>query len=164
MCTCFAGVCVLRFLIGATHAYAKSEEPNKWEIPQQSFTVYEWCNVKGGLTIYMWQSLAMHACVLLKNISLAAQSLIQQYSKASSLCSYDNHYRSFPKSSELYNSSNYISANRLPLTVCGLFPTSCQVIQDHVVTTQIPYCEQEMSSYKDDQENRLAISHFIIYM
>ena len=57
-----------------------------------------------------------------------------------------------------------VSANRLHLTVCGLFPTSCQVIRDHVITTQIPYCEQEMSSYKDDQENRLAIPFYHVYV
>ena len=57
-----------------------------------------------------------------------------------------------------------VNANRLHLTVCGLFPTSCQVIRDHVITTQIPYCEQEMSSYKDDQENRLAIPFYHVYV
>ena len=41
--------------------------------------------------------------------------------------------------------------------VFGLFPTPWNVIRDYVISTQIPYCEQEMSFYKDDQENKLVI-------
>ena len=41
--------------------------------------------------------------------------------------------------------------------VFGLFPTSWKVIRDYVISTQIPYCEQEMAFYKDCQDNKLVI-------
>ena len=47
--------------------------------------------------------------------------------------------------------------------VWGLFPPSWKVIRDYVISTQIPYCKQEMSFYKDDQENKLAIP-FTMYV
>ena len=45
----------------------------------------------------------------------------------------------------------------------GLFPPSWRVIQDYVIATQIPYCEQEMSFYKQHQGNKLVIL-FTLYM
>ena len=41
--------------------------------------------------------------------------------------------------------------------VFGLFPASWKVIRDYVISTQVPYCEQEMSFYKDCQDNKLVI-------
>ena len=45
----------------------------------------------------------------------------------------------------------------------GLFPPTWKIIRDYVISTQIPYCKQEMSFYKDDQENRLVIP-FTMYV
>ena len=45
----------------------------------------------------------------------------------------------------------------------GLFPPTWKVIRDYVMSTQIPYCKQEMSFYKDDQENKLVIP-FTMYV
>ena len=46
----------------------------------------------------------------------------------------------------------------------GLFPPTWKVIRDYVMSTQIPYCKQEMSFYKDDQENinfsQTTVLHF----
>ena len=45
----------------------------------------------------------------------------------------------------------------------GLFSPTWKVICDYVISTQIPYCKQEMLFYKDDQENKLIIP-FTIYV
>lgn len=45
----------------------------------------------------------------------------------------------------------------------GLFPPSWRVIRDYAIATQIPYCEQEMSFYKQNQGNKLVIP-FTLYM
>jgi len=39
----------------------------------------------------------------------------------------------------------------------GFCPTTWRVIRDHVIQTQIPYCKQEMSFYKDLADNKLAL-------
>lgn len=41
--------------------------------------------------------------------------------------------------------------------VWGLVLPTWKVICEYVISTQIPYCKQEVSFYKDDQENRLVI-------
>ncbi len=48
--------------------------------------------------------------------------------------------------------------------VFGLFPTSWKVIRDYIISTQISYCEQEMSFYKDNQENKLVIPFTLLLM
>ena len=40
---------------------------------------------------------------------------------------------------------------------CGLFPATWKVIRDYSLSTQIPYCEQEMLFYKEPADNKLAI-------
>ena len=45
----------------------------------------------------------------------------------------------------------------------GLFPPNWKIVCDYVIATQIPYCKQEMSFYKDDQENKLVIP-FTMYV
>ena len=45
----------------------------------------------------------------------------------------------------------------------GLFPPTWKVIRNFVIATQIPYCQQEMSFYKDDQGNKLVIP-FTVYV
>ena len=44
----------------------------------------------------------------------------------------------------------------------GLFPPSWRVIRDYAIATQIPYCEQEMSFYKQHKGNKLVIP-FTLY-
>lgn len=44
----------------------------------------------------------------------------------------------------------------------GLHPPSWRVIRDYTMATQIPYCEQEMSFYKQNQDNKLIIP-FTLY-
>ena len=45
----------------------------------------------------------------------------------------------------------------------GLFPPSWRVVQDYAIATQIPYCEQEMSFFREHQDNKLAIP-FTLYV
>ena len=47
--------------------------------------------------------------------------------------------------------------------IFGLFPPTWKVIRDFVISTQIPYCQQEMSFYKDGQGNKLIIP-FTMYV
>jgi len=48
-------------------------------------------------------------------------------------------------------------------TLQGLFPATWRVIRDHVIQTQVPYCEQEMLFYKKPSHNKLVIP-FTIYV
>jgi len=48
-------------------------------------------------------------------------------------------------------------------TQYGLFPTAWKVIRDHVICTQVLYCEQEMSFYKEPADNKLVIP-FTMYV
>ena len=45
----------------------------------------------------------------------------------------------------------------------SLFPPTWKAIRDYVIYTQIPYCKQEMTFYKDDQTNKLVIP-FTMYV
>ena len=45
----------------------------------------------------------------------------------------------------------------------GLFPPTWKVIRNYVVSTQLPYCEQEMSFYKELSNNKLVIP-FTMYV
>ena len=45
----------------------------------------------------------------------------------------------------------------------GLFPATWRVIRDHVIQTQVLYCEQEMSFYKKPADNKLVIP-FTMYV
>ena len=45
----------------------------------------------------------------------------------------------------------------------GLFPATWRVIRDYVVHTQVPYCIQEMSFYKEPADNKLVIP-FTMYV
>ncbi|XP_065908536.1 uncharacterized protein [Dysidea avara] len=45
----------------------------------------------------------------------------------------------------------------------GIFPATWRVIRDHVIYTQVPYCEQEMSFYKEPADNKLVIP-FTMYV
>jgi len=45
----------------------------------------------------------------------------------------------------------------------GLFPATWRVIRDHIIRTEIPYCEQEMSFYKEPSYNKLVIP-FTMYV
>ncbi|XP_065908535.1 uncharacterized protein [Dysidea avara] len=45
----------------------------------------------------------------------------------------------------------------------GLIPSTWMVIRDHVIHTEVPYCEQEMSFYKEPADNKLVIP-FTMYV
>lgn len=48
--------------------------------------------------------------------------------------------------------------------VFGLLPTSWEIIRDYVISTQIPYCEQEMLFYKDNPDNNKLVIPFTMYV
>ena len=50
-----------------------------------------------------------------------------------------------------------------PIKENSLFPVSWKVLRNYVIDTQISYCEQEMSFYKDSQSNKLLIP-FTVYV
>ena len=42
-------------------------------------------------------------------------------------------------------------------TIYGLFPATWKVLRDHVIQTQVPFCEQKMAFYKEPADNKLVI-------
>jgi len=48
-------------------------------------------------------------------------------------------------------------------TMQGVSPATWRVVRDHVIQTQVPYCEQEMSFYKIPADNKLVIP-FTMYV
>ena len=136
---------------------AKLEEPVDEKFFNSTFLLFTNCTMKK--VIYIRGSPKQY--VLLKgHFLLAAESLKQQYPKAKffavirqpldRLQSYVNHVRT-------------ICVDGPYTKVYGLYPTSWKVIRDYVISTQIPYCEQEMSFYDNDQENKLVIP-FAMYV
>ena len=94
--------------------------------------------------------------VLLKgHFLLAAEALKEQYPKSKFFVVVRQPLDRFRSDINLIK---VISADGPHTKVWGLFPPSWKVICNYVITTQIPYCKQEMLFYKGDHENRLAIS------
>jgi len=56
-----------------------------------------------------------------------------------------------------------ITADGPPIRVNALCPVSWKVLRNFVIGTQISYCKQEMSFYKQPQNNKLAIP-FTVYV
>jgi len=48
-------------------------------------------------------------------------------------------------------------------TMYGLYPATWKVIRDHVIRTQVPFCQQKMSFYKVPMDNKLVIP-FTMYV
>ena len=57
----------------------------------------------------------------------------------------------------LINMFKVVCVNGPQNTVYGLSPPSWKVIRDYVISTQIPYCEQEMSFYQNGHDDKLII-------
>ena len=99
--------------------------------------------------------------VLLKgHFLLAAEALKQQYPKSKFFAVVR---QPLDRLRSNVNLLKVVTADGPHAKVWGLFPSSWKSIRDYVIITQIPYCEQEMSFYKDDQENRLALP-FTMYV
>ena len=91
---------------------------------------------------------------------LAAEALKQQYPNAKFFVVVRQPLDRFQSNINLLK---VMSTDGPHSKVWRLFPPSWKVIRDYVISTQIPYCEQEMSFYKDGQVNRLAIP-FAVYV
>ena len=99
--------------------------------------------------------------VLIKgHFLLAAEALKQQYPKANFFAVVR---QPLDRLQSNINLLKVVTADGPLAKQWGLFPSSWKSMRDYVITTQIPYCEQEMSFYKDDQENRLALP-FTMYV
>ena len=138
------------------YSYAKLEEPIDKEF-HSSLLLF----TNHAMKKVMYLRGSPKQRMLLKgHFLLAAETLKQQYPKAKFFTLVRQPVDRFQSH---FNFFKVVSADGPHLTVLGLSPPTCKVIRDHVITTQIPYCEQEMSFYKDDQENRLAIP-FTMYV
>ena len=90
----------------------------------------------------------------------AAEALIQLYPKAKFFAVVRQPLDRF------HSFANFIRIVCIdgPLTnMFGLFPPTWKIIRDYVISTQIPYCQQEMLFYKSGQGNKLVIS-FTMYV
>ena len=100
-------------------------------------------------------------CMLLKvHFLRAAETLQQQYPNAKFFTVVRQPLDRFQS---FVNFLKVLVADSSHSKVFGLFPPTWKVICDYVISTQIPYCKQEMSFYKVDQENRLVIP-FTMYV
>ena len=61
------------------------------------------------------------------------------------------------------NFTKVLSGDGIYGKMAGLFSPSWRIIRDYVINTQFSYCKQEMSFYKQDEENRLVIP-FAVYV
>ena len=99
--------------------------------------------------------------VLLKGRFLeVAEALKQHYPKAKFFTTVR---QPLEQMQSFINFTRVIAADGPYRTMLGLFPPSWRVIRDYVINTQVPYCKQEMSFYKEDEENRLVIP-FAVYV
>ena len=139
------------------YSYAKLEEPVDENFYNNSFLLFT--NHMMRKVIYLRGSPKQR--VLLKgHFLLAAESLKQQYPKAKFFAVVR---QPLDRLHSDINLLRVISVDGPFTKVYGLFPPSWKVIRDYVISTQIPYCKQEMSFYKDDQENKLVIP-FTMYV
>ena len=89
-----------------------------------------------------------------------AEALKQQYPKAKFFATVR------PPLEQMQSYINFlrvIAADGLYSKMLGLFPPSWRVLRDYMINAQIPYCQQEMSFYNEDKENRLVIP-FTLYV
>ena len=91
---------------------------------------------------------------------LVAKTLKQQYPKAKFFTVVRQPLDRFQS---FINFIRVLSTNGPHANIWSLLPPTWKVICSYVVSTQMPYCIQEMSFYKEDQENRLAIP-FTMYV
>ena len=99
--------------------------------------------------------------VLLKGRFLeVAETLKQQYPKAKFFTTVRPPVQQMQS---FVNFTKVLSSDGPYSKLAGLFPPTWRVIRDYVINTQIPYCKQEMSFYKQDEENRLVIP-FTVYV
>ena len=139
------------------YSYAKLEELIDEDFYNSNFLFVT--NHVMRKVMYLHGSPKQH--VLLKgHFLLAAESLKRQYPKAKFFAVIRQPLERLPSNINLLR---VMSVDGPHAKVYGLFPPSWKVIRDYVISTQIPYCKQEMSFYKDDQENKLVIP-FTMYV
>ena len=139
------------------YSYAKLEEPIDEDFYNSS--VISFTNQVMKKVIYLRGS--PKQCVLLKgHFLLSAESLKRQFPKAKFFAVIRQPLERLPSHMNLIR---VVSVDGPHAKVYGLFPPTWKVIRDYVISTQIPYCKQEMSFYKDDQENKLVIP-FTMYV
>ncbi|XP_065900382.1 uncharacterized protein [Dysidea avara] len=152
VCNCYLGSAFMRW----GYSYARLNEPIDEELLKSIMLFTKYVIKK---VAYCRGKPKQH--VLLKgHFLLIAKALEQQYpdakfvtvvrNPANRLCSYVNLIK------VTVNDSVYKMKY-------GLFPTTWRVIRDHVIPTQIAYCEQEMLFYKDPADNKLVIP-FTMYV
>ena len=139
------------------YSYAKLQEPIDENFYAYSFLFF----TNHAIRKVMYLRGSPKQRVLLKgHFLLAADLLKQQYPKAKFFAVLR---QPLDRLQSHINLLKVISADG-PLTkVYYLFPPSWKVICKHIISTQIPYCKQEMLFYKNDQENRLVIP-FTLYV
>ena len=138
------------------YSYAKLEEPIDEEF-YNSFLAFT--NDVMRKVIYLRGS-PKQKIFLKGHFLLAAETLKQQYPKSKFFTIVR---QPLDRLQSNINFLRVISVEGPHTTVWGLSPPSWEVIRNYVISTQIPYCEQEMSFYKDDQQNKLAIP-FTMYV
>ena len=137
-------------------SYAKLEEPIDEKF-YESFVLFT--NHVMKKVLYLRGSPKQR--VLLKgHFLLAAEELKQQYPKAKFFAVVR---QPLDRLQSNINLLKVISTDGPHAKVWRLYPPSWKVIRNYVISTQIPYCKQEMSFYKDGQVNRLAIP-FTVYV
>ena len=153
---------IFSFCFGASffkwgYSYVKSDEPIDEKFYSHNFLLF---------TNHVLKKVSyMHGCpkqcILVKgHFLLAAELLKQQYPKAKFFVVIR---QPLDRLHSHINLLRTISVNGPYSKVYGLFPPSWKVIRDYVISTQINYCEQEMSFYNNDQENQLVIP-FTMYV
>ena len=139
------------------YSLAKLEEPIDESFFNSSFIAFT--NQAMKKVIYLRGNPKQRA-LFKGHFLLAAESLKQQYPNAKFFAVIRQPL------DRLQSSINFVKVVSVdgPLTkIYCLFPPSWEVIRDHIIYTQIPYCKQEMIFYNDDEENRLVIP-FTMYV